>query len=162
MLRTLRGNPARRGFTLVELLVVIGIITVLIAMLLPALSRARQSALTVSCMSNLRQIHMGLLQYMNQNGGWMVHDVDPWDGDLSGAFADWKGFGWTNVYVNTIAPKNTWSSMVDQMQAPRDEYRKTAATLGCPVDQWFAGRTARTSYGFPYVTWQYARSKVMN
>jgi prepilin-type N-terminal cleavage/methylation domain-containing protein len=64
-----RGPYARRAFTLVELLVVIGVIALLISIMMPALRRARESANGVACSSNQRQIMAAFLMFANEHKG---------------------------------------------------------------------------------------------
>jgi prepilin-type N-terminal cleavage/methylation domain-containing protein/prepilin-type processing-associated H-X9-DG protein len=75
------GRRSFRAFSLVELLVVLGIIALLVGILMPALHRARQQAQSVACRANLQQIGQSLLIYANDNGGWMF---PPSNGPLDG------------------------------------------------------------------------------
>src|SRR5688572_17506991 len=80
-------SKRNKAFTLVELLVVIGIIAVLVSILLPALNRARRQAATVQCASNMRQIAMAMLLYIQDNKG--THPP-------------------ATVFPNTIYPSGWW------------------------------------------------------
>jgi prepilin-type N-terminal cleavage/methylation domain-containing protein/prepilin-type processing-associated H-X9-DG protein len=98
MKRTYAANPGApgivkmRGFTLVELLVVIGIIALLISILLPSLNRARETANRVKCASNLRQIGQAILLYSNDDNGPYPRTIYSGAGNMSGTDIQVQGF----------------------------------------------------------------------
>ena len=108
---------AKNAFTLVELLVVIGIIAVLIAALLPALNAARRQAKSVACLSNLHQIGMAVTMYANNNHLWLPAAT------LSGSTP-----GWWKVEISQYI--KTW---VDWPTMYKDPYWGAKGPLGCPA-----------------------------
>jgi prepilin-type N-terminal cleavage/methylation domain-containing protein/prepilin-type processing-associated H-X9-DG protein len=95
---------SRAGFTLVELLVVIGIIALLLSILLPALGKARKQANTVACAANLRSILQGMRMYAEEHKGWI-----PGSPNTSGAFL------WEPAFTESNCPS---ISQIFDYQAP--------------------------------------------
>jgi len=140
-------RPRRRAFTLVELLVVIGIIAVLISILLPSLSRARESAKQVKCLNNLRSIAQATMMYCNEN---KFAVPGPAEGPNNGLLAPESFVYW--LPPSSPAPYN------DVNQSALSRYLGSGRTLDtqvltCPSDNTDEHRvtaSGRPPYPFSY------------
>jgi prepilin-type N-terminal cleavage/methylation domain-containing protein/prepilin-type processing-associated H-X9-DG protein len=125
---SIQGRRWVWGFTLIELLVVIAIIAILAALLLPALSRTKASALQTKCLSNLKQIDLAMLQYCADS-----HDMTPGHGTAEvGDPFDEVGSGgiwwWYRELVNSYVGITQSKSNDFVFQCPMDRGWKGVST----------------------------------
>jgi len=131
MIDTSTGRrPASRvaGFTLIELLVVIAIIAILAALLLPSLSRAKQSGLSASCLNNLRQLQLAYFSYAQDHNDQLVPNSYVYAiTDTDHPYEDEASWCPGNVRVDT-----TTSNLAAGLLFP---YLRTPAVYRCPGDR---------------------------
>lgn len=135
----------KNAFTLVELLVVIGIIGILIAILVPVLARARRSAVTVNCASNLRQVATAFNNYLNETRGMIF-----WRGaDPSVDGMDWYVYGGTETGNLNTGQAGLFNRFVPR---PLNPYvANKLEVFHCPADEEHTSPWAGGSSHFAWV-----------
>ena len=159
-----RLGTATAAFTLVELLVVIGIIGILAALLLPALGRARSQAKAMQCVSNLRQLYLANVMYASEHGGHYVPAApDMYDFLLPDAPP--KHFG-GRIRWHGVRETPNQDSAFDPDKGPLAEYLPDSRVKMCPEffeytqkqGQAFEAGTGGYGYNMAYIGSNLARS----
>jgi prepilin-type processing-associated H-X9-DG protein/prepilin-type N-terminal cleavage/methylation domain-containing protein len=142
-----RSHRSYRAFTLVELLVVIGIIAIMIALLLPALNRAREQANAIKCMSNLRQLGQAFVMYSENNRGIVI-----------------PSYTMTGVAGGATVPLEGWAPILDRDKYVAGDREMNRSVFTCPstsaVAPFETAAQTGTDLGNPkgYMDWPCIRS----
>lgn len=155
----------KSGFTLVELLVVIGVIALLISILLPALNKAREAAKRISCLSNLRQLGQAAIMYANANRGSFPLEDRDWSVGGPGMVNSWfTPFLMREDMFNRMqVPSSAWicPSFNSDRQTPF-AYTYYANGTGGPNDvAWAPSGHMRPSWGDTLSTFRLIYSTYM-
>jgi prepilin-type N-terminal cleavage/methylation domain-containing protein len=149
----LRNHTKRSAFTLIELLVVIAIIAILAALLLPALTKAKQKAYAIQCMGNNRQLMLTWQLYAGDNNQLLP---SAGAGDSGSLYDVTDGrLIWMAGYMNPSAPSTLANYDTNNLTTgPLWSYAKTLAIYRCPAD--------KAQYHFGVLNYQLIRNISMN
>jgi prepilin-type N-terminal cleavage/methylation domain-containing protein/prepilin-type processing-associated H-X9-DG protein len=153
------SSPRRTAFTLIELLVVIAIIAILAAMLLPALSKAKQKAQGIQCLGNNRQLMLAWQIYADDNNDFVPSTI--YTGDPDGRPAWMTG---VETYVNNnpmdldSANQSNWNIATDLQLSTLWAFMKNSVIYRCPADL----RTCNANTGRSFQLFPVVRSMSMN
>lgn len=147
-----------RGFTLVELLVVIGIIALLISIIIPVLGGVRRQANSVKCQASLRQIGSAVMLYANEFDGKLpvaIHEVNTTPGVRLPINEQRR---WYDLIAKYIAAKGLVEATTDI-----DKIRENSVVWGCPewgrsVEFIYSNDSLRPGYGMSYYTRKFFKS----
>ena len=134
-----RGCARRKGFTLIELLVVIAIIAILAALLLPALSKAKQRGQSISCLARLKQLQLAWIMYCDDNNARMPQNISVSSGKLGSGSptlgADYLPGGMYAVWaLGTSGGPPDWTNDLNITQGTLWPYVNAKEAYKCPGD----------------------------
>lgn len=148
-------NTGRHVFTMIELLIVIAIITILAALLLPALSRAVRTAREVSCANNIKQVGVGILMYAGENRRYYPDRSKKSCQHCPGCRTYYRGrcyqlLGFQRLDVNKIYEK---------IEPYHGDLTSMGQVYTCPFVRKHTIDDAKTAFPYQHMGWQNARNE---